>query len=351
MKKTTIIIYIICLSHIIIGQNINNLINLTNTKLKSQDYKGAINDCNKYISSDTTNETAYILRGEFYFNLGKNIKALADVNKALEINNKLEKGLLLKSSINSKLMRLHESMSALNSLIDINPNNSLAYLKRAQAKEFFNVHKKTYTEEDIMKDYVQGLRLDSKNTEILSGIANLKFSMGDNNSALEYFNKSLAVNSNQPFTYYNRSFVKKAMKDSIGSLADINSAIKLNPKEAEFYYRRSFLYQQNGDKIQSDNDFATFEKISKQNRVELNYKNGIDNFDDGNYNEAIKNFNSALSDYNSSLNIESSFGMVYYYRGLTYLELHNNKNACEDLKIANDAGVELAGIKLTENCK
>jgi len=65
---------------------------------------------------------------------------------------------------------------------------------------------------------------------------------------------------------------------------------------------------------------------------------------------SLKDYNGALSDYNSALNIEPSFGMVYYYRGLTYLELHNNKNACEDLKIANDAGVELARIKLTENC-
>ncbi|BAY78459.1 hypothetical protein NIES25_49330 [Nostoc linckia NIES-25] len=48
----------------------------------------------------------------------------------------------------------------------------------------------------------------------------------------------------------------------------------------------------------------------------------------------LENYNQAIDDYNQSIRINPSFALAYYHRGLTYLKLENQHKALEDLRTA-----------------
>ena len=231
------------------------------------------------------------------------------------------------------------ALENLNTYLGTNPNSEEAIIIRAHCKYML----KDYL--GAIDDYNTCINFNSKNIDAIFYKASSYRELGNYNAAIESYNICININPKYTEAYFYRGQCYDNLKDYKNALLDYNKVIALNPKmfENEIYFNRALVKTGLSDDLGAIDDY--------KKALIYDSKNAAIYINRGQLKFSLKDYNGALSDYNSTLNIEPSFGMAYYYRGLTYLELNNNKNAFEDLKIANDAGVQLAGIKLSEICK
>ena len=71
---------------------------------------------------------------------------------------------------------------------------------------------------------------------------------------------------------------------------------------------------------------------------------GIDNFDKGNYSEAITDFTKAIE-------INPDYSLAYFNRGLAYAEIDNFSQACSDWQKAYQLGYKDALELINKYCK
>lgn len=316
-----------------------------------EDYNGSILDLTKYIALDTLNDDAYYLRGISFYNNSQKNEACKDWNIASKKGNmnaqeniKLYCQLELNKSLDIGLTKYSEgdykgALENINTYLITNPNSIDAIITKAHCKYML----KDYL--GAINDYNTCLIKDSKNIDAVFYRARSNNELGNYKLAIEDYNICIKLNPKNIDAYNYRGQCYDNLKDYKNALLDYNKVIALNPKifENEIYFNRALVKTSLSDDLGAINDY-TKALIYNSKNAAIYINRGLLKF-------SIKDYLGALSDYNSALNIEPSFGMVYYYRGLTYLELKNNKKACEDLKIANDVGVELIGIKFNEVCK
>ncbi len=64
-----------------------------------------------------------------------------------------------------------------------------------------------------------------------------------------------------------------------------------------------------------------------------------------------KQFSEAIKDFDLALILVPGYAEVYFYRGLSYLELENNKKACDDFTEAYNLGFKKAMKLIVKHCE
>lgn len=102
-----------------------------NNIFKSGNYQEAINEYTKLIEIDPQNKnfnaTIIANRALCYQKLGKDIEALDDMNKALELNNKYVKGFLRRAIINMNLNNFEQAKYDYNRVLELEPRKFFNY--------------------------------------------------------------------------------------------------------------------------------------------------------------------------------------------------------------------------------
>lgn len=128
-----------------------------------------------------------------------------------------------------------------------------------------------------------------------------KAGSGDNQGAMEDYNRAIAIAPYYALAYSQRSILKRKMGDLKGALEDINKAISINDSYSHYYNTRGILHSR------------------------LNQRSA------------------ALDDYNKAIEIEPNVAQFYSNRGLFYLREKNTKHlGCADLKTAISMGYKKA---------
>ena len=97
-----------------------------------------------------------VLDGVSNLNTGKLEKALADFNRAIEIDPQLAGGYLGRANTLNMMGRYGESIEDYDTVIEIDPKLANAYINRASAYSHLGEYEKAIT------DYEKGLELDPK---------------------------------------------------------------------------------------------------------------------------------------------------------------------------------------------
>jgi len=156
-----------------------SLIKNANNKLDSEDYTGAILDC----------------------------------NKALEINPKLESALALRGSANRLLGNFQDAVNDYDAALTINPAYARAYYLRARAK----VGLKNFQE--AILDYNRALELDLKMYEAYWMRAESKMMLKDYQGAIDDLSVYLEEDPNAQ-AYLNRGLAKSALEKHSAAISD-----------------------------------------------------------------------------------------------------------------------------------
>ncbi|GCA95367.1 tetratricopeptide repeat protein, partial [Microcystis aeruginosa] len=165
-------------------------------------YELALADFNKAIEINRNDAVAYSGRGELYYYQKKYELALADWNKAIKINPNFAMAYTNRGILYYNQQKYDLALSDWTKAIDINPNYALAYTNRG-----------------ILYRDLQKYEL-----------------------ALADWNKAIKINPNYALAYTNRGILYRDLRKYDLALSDFSKAIEINPNLAQAYLGRSILY-------------------------------------------------------------------------------------------------------------
>ena len=125
--------------------------------------------------------------------------------------------------------------------------------------------------------------------------------------ALEDYTKSIELNPNTIFVYYNRGNVKAALKDYIGSIADYDKVIEFNSEDAGVFHNRGVSKEELKDYYGAIADYTKAIEIDPNN---IKYYNSIIISK-----LLLKDFKGAKADCDKAIEIGSNNIDIYLSRG------------------------------------
>ena len=247
------------------GNNKDLLASSYNTRalawVKNNKLDKALADYNKAIELDPNNAEAYISRGIAWVSTHRLNNALADFSKAIELDPKNVAAYTGRGAVRQGKRELDKALADYNKAIELDPNNALAYMSRSamwrDRGEF----------DKAIVDSNKALELDSENVGIYINRALMRASKGELEKALEDYNKSIELDPNNTLVYIGRGSMWRDRGEFEKALTDCNKAVELAPNYAEAYNNRGLVWH---GKHEFDKAIADFNKA-----IELDSENAI----------------------------------------------------------------------------
>lgn len=178
--------------------------------------------------------TAYFSRANEYFQHDELIRALDDLNKALEYAPASEKELryeclIRRADIYNQTSRPAQALADLEECTKLSPNSFIAVFKKADTE--FELGK--YSE--AKADYQRLQRMNIRNPEIFIGLAKVAVKENNLGTANDYLDQAVTLDPNNAETYVSRANVRKLMGDHNGAVDDLILAVSTDSKKTNAF--------------------------------------------------------------------------------------------------------------------
>ncbi len=193
-------------------------------KAKQGDVEGALDAFSVAIAANPDGASVpYYYRGLVYVDQGKVNEAIADFDKAIEIDKHFPQAYAARGTANLMISRPARAAEDFDNALQLDPSNATTYVNRARA--------------------YMGLKM-------------LDEAEADLNKAIELDPKLLAA-------YFNRGVLRMLQENPEGALEDFNQCVAINPNAPAPYFNRAVAYIELGDKKSAATDLAIYLTISK----------------------------------------------------------------------------------------
>jgi len=288
--------------------------------------------------------------------------------------------------------------------IELNDESVAAFVARAEARAYKLKLKEA--EEDLFI----ARSLDNENSRVFHMLGYVKMLQWQNEEALSYFSKSIALQGDIKEAYIHRSSIRSVLGDIEGAIEDLNQVIEMDEKADKSYAVRAYLKSRKGDLKAALADYNRAVELSPSNashfigraaikeqlEMEESYLDDLDkaislspqNYypyhakgawyqnkkENGKaleaYNQAIQiapdeagiyldrgsvhlaegNPKGALQDLSTVISLEPKNGQAYFLQGILYFLLEKNLKACASMFKAKSLGFEEAEESLVSFC-
>ena len=305
---------------------------------------------------------AYMSRSQYRLQNSDTLGALADVERALEIDKYTSYGYAQRAMITFMLEQdKAKSVADMDQAIKIDPKILSYYINRAVMR---------YHIDDLrgsMADYNHVVEVEPTNTLALFNRALLRMQVGEYNDAIDDFTQLLKVRPNDIFAIYNRAMLYDKLSMYRKAVKDYTRVIEEYPTYAAVYYARSEALRKLGDLKGGKKDFdmaMQLEEEAKKNPIASNDSIALQN--DKVRKESDKNINKfnrllvsddttiktgyesairgRVQDNKYKLKIEPQFTLTYYEQPS---QLNLPKKYYRDLEDLNRARILPRSLKLT----
>ncbi|WP_422351133.1 tetratricopeptide repeat protein [Flagellimonas sp.] len=150
------------------------------------EYQKAIKDLDKSIELNDKNDLTYFIRGQVYFELEDFEKVISDTNEAIELEDNDWKYYNLRGTALVKLENYPESILSFDKAIELS-NHAYAFNNRGYSK---------YKIGDLLgalKDCEKSLELNNQNSWNYYNLGLINYDLGKKEMACNYFDKALAL--------------------------------------------------------------------------------------------------------------------------------------------------------------
>ena len=340
------------------------------------EFDEAIKLFSRYIESESNDASAYRERGMCYHAVQQDEKALADLNKAIELDPDDESSRSLWKKINVIVNGSHEveaepheevnppievikaprpkDKNDIDSETIVKPtprpghikkmiiafvagalvlfigfvvwgakaseNKKLAQEHNAVGLSYFNG--KQY--DKALSEYEQAIKLNPKLAEAYNNRGDVYYGQGKYDNALSDYTEAIKLNHKYTEAYYNRGLAYYEKKEYDKALEDFDQAIKLNPDYAMAYYKRGNIFFYNKD--ETDKGITDFDRV-----IELNPDYYQAYYDRGVAFLSKDEYDKSFADFSKAIELNSQYGAPYYGRGRIYYERKDYDNAIKDL--------------------
>jgi Tfp pilus assembly protein PilF len=153
----------------------------------------------------------------------------------------------------------HDSRSLWNHVLQLNPDNYLAYYNRG----VLNQDQGRLAE--AIADYSSAVKLDPEYSEAYYNRGISRESQGDITGAIVDYSEAIQLNPKYVEAYNNRGVLRKAKGDLAGAVTDFNTAIRLNPLSPEAYANRGVFRLSQNDLKRAVQDFTKALEVAPGN--------------------------------------------------------------------------------------
>ncbi len=252
----------------------------------------------KAIVSFTGYRQAILGRGKTLLAMGKKDEALADFNRAIEMDPKDADGYFQRG------LYYVESKDDQNALADF---SKAVELKADWAEPYFRrgtILDKRSEWAEALKDYNQALDLNyqpAKDIYLQRGI--IYSYQGNLPGAVDEYNAVIDLDPQNAQAYYLRGMARADLLDLKGAIEDLNHALELNPRDEGIYYRRGLVYDRMGEDEKAIADYSEAIKLNDKNPGVF-YKRGI-------LFNRLEKFDEAINDFTTVIRLGSDQQMIF----------------------------------------
>jgi tetratricopeptide (TPR) repeat protein len=217
---------------VIAQTNFQGFIDSGNQNLKNRNFKGAITDFSSALKVQPS-DTA----------------ALGGIIKACLLSNDLK-----------------EAQKHIDNAIKTYPESTEFMFRRG----ILNNKKGQY--DKAVEDFTKALSMNASTTlqvQIYLNIGASQLKLEDYNSALENYNKALALSPRNPSIYNYRGYANYKLNNYIDAINDYNNALDLDPNNAASYYNRGMAYLKSSDKSKACIDFHKSCSLGNMNACKM----------------------------------------------------------------------------------
>jgi Flp pilus assembly protein TadD len=225
---------------------------------------------NHTLSITKSNFPIHITRGQAFFKLGMINEAIADFNKAIEINPQYDFSYNNRGSIYRFLGNTKQAMRDFDRAIDLEPREILGYYNRGL----------TYI---LLGDYQQAIRdlnkvieLAPRRAEAYNSRGMVYSHLGNYAQAIIDIDKAIELDPEEAKAFNNRGMVYGHLGNFTEAIKNINKAIELDPKYADAYFNRGIFYHKLGNLQQVVSDLRDAARLGEKAAQNLLKKEGLD---------------------------------------------------------------------------
>ncbi|MDR0758231.1 MAG: tetratricopeptide repeat protein [Tannerella sp.] len=303
--------------------------------LQNKNYDEAEIAFGELISAYPKLSLGYLTRGVMYLEKGDTARAMADLNKAVEIDPYYAPCYGNRAILLYQTGHLNEALADLNEAIRLNTRESGYYINRGLVRYEMNDLR------GAMADYDQVIAIDSHNLIARFNRGLLRFQVGDNNRAIEDFDVVIMHEPDNYMAYYNRALINMEIGEFASAVLDFNIVLEQYPNFIPGYFSRAEAKRKLNDAAGSEKDYWTALNLEeKNNRNETSDKTGqgrseeeektrqksdknIDKFNRlvvyDKEEEQKRKYSSEIrgrvQDRNIRIDLEPSFVLTYYEKG------------------------------------
>jgi tetratricopeptide (TPR) repeat protein len=186
-------------------------------------YEEAIADYDKAIELNPNLADAWGSRGDAKVNLQRYEEALADYDKAVELNPNLDRAWGARGFAKRNLQRYEEAITDYDKAIELNPNLTEVWGGRGDA----NVNLQRY--EEAIADYDKAIKLNPNLAEVWGGRGDANVILQRYEEAIADFDKAIELNPNLAKVWGGRGVAKVNLQKYEEAITDFDKAIELNP--------------------------------------------------------------------------------------------------------------------------
>ncbi|MEI2707959.1 MAG: tetratricopeptide repeat protein [Chitinophagaceae bacterium] len=265
------------------------------------DYKDHKSVSNR--AAKLNNPAGLSFRAGIWIDKGDTTAAMADMNKAIELNPKDANMFFARGRIKAKMNDHIGAEQDFSLAISLNPGLVNAYLARAVEKRFLKKY------ESAFRDMFTAVKYNSANPKVHTSLGNLFIAVGDYKNAIVGFSKAISLQPTYAEAYNNRAYAKVLSADYKGAIEDGKMALKImNQKPSYITYNNiGYAYRELN---QLDSAFVYFNKAIAMNN---NFAEGY--FERGKANQKNNNITNACNDWNkaNSLGYKDSTNLLNKY--------------------------------------
>jgi tetratricopeptide (TPR) repeat protein len=203
--------------------NTNALLKLAELYYLVKQYQKGIDYVNKALKINENLAKGYYLKGSIYSESGDTARAISSLQTAVEQDTKFENafydlGVIFAARKNPLAFEYYANA------LKINPANENA--KYARARLYQDLNKP----DEAIAEYETILSTNKNCVDCLYNLGAIYLEIKkDNNKALDYFTKAIALNPTYLEAYFARGYTYSRLKDKASAKADYNMCLQLKP--------------------------------------------------------------------------------------------------------------------------
>lgn len=290
-------------------------------KSEQGDYQGAIADFNKAINLNPKYQQAFNGRGIAYSKLKEYSQALADYDKAIALEPEDSKKVYFNRGVTfAKTKQYPQAIADYSQAITINPTNGKAYNNRGTIYNKLRDYKKA------ISDFNQAIAINSKDAIAYYNRGLAYYDLKKYPQAIADFDKAIQYDPKNAVSYNNRGNIYFALKEYQKAIVDLDQAISLNPKYVDGYFNRGNVYKRLKQYPKALADYATAIKLDPGYAAIYNNRAGV-------Y-KALKELPKAKADYDTAISLKPDNGATYFNRGILHAITQKFALAKKDFQMA-----------------